>query len=196
MTLRITGGKIFNNTGAGVTMNSGRLYMQGVLVTSNGICAGLSDHGFWMPAASGNSGPIQITDCTFEGKAAPDTTSSSITSLPTPASPTTCCAGPVSAPSAWPTRPRPPTSLLETSATKPTCAGKRHDHNRANRRLFVTHGLVGLPSNVQITPLSSLPEGGSFFVSNVTATTFTVEIGSAAGGARSFYWSAWFGVQV
>jgi len=193
LTLRITGGKIFNNTGAGVTMNSGRLYMQGVLVTSNGLGSGLSDHGFWMPAASGNSGPIQITDCTFEGNAGYDIkldnqlAYSCVTDnvLRGSGVGTISMANTTSA-----------TNIVARNIGYKTYAQGSGTITTGQTGVVVTHGLVGLPSNVQITPLSSLPEGGSFFVSNVTATTFTVEIGSAAGGARSFYWSAWFGVQV
>ena len=193
LTLRITGGKIFNNTGAGITMNGGRLFMQGVLVTDNGNGAGLSDHGFWMPASAGNSGAIQITDCTFEGNAGYDIkldnqlNFSRITDnvLRGGASGTMTMTNTTS-----------PDNIVARNIGYKTYMQGASNVPAGQSSVVVSHGLVGLPSNIHVTPLDSIPEGNVFAISSVTATTFTVFISGSAVAARHFYWSARFGIQV
>ena len=55
--------------------------------------------------------------------------------------------------------------------------------------ISVTHGLAWTPKTVRVTPLDNLG-GRSFWVSNVTATGFTINISSADTVNHSFAWEA------
>jgi hypothetical protein len=193
MTLRITGGKIYNCTGPGVTLNEGSLFMNDVLVTDNGNGAGLGDCGVWVVAAAGNEGPIQITNCYFAGNGAYDLLIdnqlifSRITdnvfrggSIGTVLSSST--------PNA--------TNIIQRNIGYMTYAQGTGAILTGNTTVTVAHGLVSTPTNIQLTANNTVPEGRGLAVDNITSTTFDVIISSAAAADRDFYWSAMVGPYV
>jgi hypothetical protein len=191
--LRITGGKFYNCIGAGLTMNSGKLFMADVAVTDNGSGAGLSDHGVWFPAAVGNVGPAQIVDCYFESNTGYDLyiedqlVYSRITNNVFRGSGTGTLNG-TNAPSA--------TNLVANNIGYRTRADGTGTILNGNTSVVVNHGLVNTPTNIHITPLAAHPDGDGFYVVTASSTTITVGMTTAALADRSFYWVANYGVSV
>jgi hypothetical protein len=191
--LRITGGKFYNCAGAGLTMNSGKLFMTDVVVTDNGSGAGLSDHGVWFPAAVGNVGPAQIVDCYFESNTGYDLyvddqlVYSRITNNVFRGSGTGTLNG-TNAPSA--------TNIVANNVGYRTRSDGTGTVLTGNTSVVVNHGLVNTPTNIHITPLAAHPDGDGFYVVTATSTTITVGITTAALADRAFYWTANYGVSV
>lgn len=52
--------------------------------------------------------------------------------------------------------------------------------------LTVSHGLSDTPANVQLTPESNI--AGSYWVSSIDSTSFSINLSEAQGGDVSFYW--------
>jgi hypothetical protein len=194
LTLRWTGGRLFNCAGAGIEMNEGRLLISDVLVTNNGTGTGFSDHGIWVIAAAGNSGPLQVTDCYFEGNAGYDLLvedqlvySKIVDNVFRGGGSGTYSSAANSASS---------TNIIQRNIGYVT----RNEGSGAilagNTTVTITHGLVGLPSNILLTALTTIPEGRGLAVSNITLTTFDVIISAAAVADRSFYWAATYGKYI
>ncbi len=57
---------------------------------------------------------------------------------------------------------------------------------RGDFSTVVYHILSGVPKNVQLTPQGGVK--GVYWVSNVTSTSFVINLGQAQGGDLSFYW--------
>jgi hypothetical protein len=194
LTMRITGGKIYNCTGAGMTVNEGVIFLNDVLVTDNGGGAGLSDHGIWVVAGAGNEGPLQVTNCYFGSNGGYDLyvdglqVYSRITDNVFRGSGTG-------------------TYYSTTNVLSETNIVQRNIGYRTSNQgtgtilsggtsVVVNHGLAAAPSNIQVTANNTVPEGRGLAVSTVGATQFTVLVSTATAADRDFYWSASVGVQV
>lgn len=194
LTLRWTGGRLYNNTGPGITMNEGRLLLNDVLVTDNGTGAGSADHGVWVVAAVGNSGPLQITNCYFAGNAGWDLLVeaqleySRITDNVFRGGGAGTYSGSANSPSA--------TNIIQRNIGYVTRAEGTGAILTGNTSVTVAHGLAGLPSNITVTANNTVPEGRGLAVDNITATNFDVIISSAAVADRDFYWAAQYGPYV
>lgn len=194
LTLRITGGKIYNCAGAGMAINEGSIFMNDVLVTDNGTGTGLSDHGIWIVAAAGNEGPIQITNCYFVGNAGYDLyvdglmVYSRITDnvFRGGGSGTVYATPDVTG----------FTNIIQRNIGYLTSNQGTGTILSGGTSVVVNHGLVATPSNIQVQANNTIPEGRGFAVNTVTSTQFTVLISSAAAADRDFFWSASVGVQV
>jgi hypothetical protein len=191
LTVRWTGGRIYNCAGAGITMNEGRLLLNDVLVTDNGTGTGVADHGVWVVLAGGNNGPIQITNCYFAGNAGYDLLVeaqleySRITDNVFRGGGTGTYSGATNTPSV--------TNIIQRNIGYTTRAEGTGAILTGNTSVTISHGLAGLPSNVTLTALNTVPEGRGLAVDNITTTQFDVIISSAAVADRDFYWSANFG---
>lgn len=194
LTVRITGGKIYNCTGPGATINSGSVFMNHVIVTDNGTGAGLGDCGLWIVAAAGNAGPFQITNCYFAGNAAYDLLIeyqlgySQITGNVFRGSGIGTISGAANAVSA--------TNIVQRNIGYMTHAEGTGIILTGNTSVTIAHGLVGLPSNISLTALTAVPEGRGLAVANITTTTLDVILSAAAAADRSFYWSANYGPYI
>jgi len=60
----------------------------------------------------------------------------------------------------------------------------------ATTSVSVTHGLIGTPVTVQITPTASLGSAAKFWVSSIGSSTFTINVDVAPGSSVSFNWVA------
>jgi hypothetical protein len=194
LTLRWTGGRLYNCVGAGIEMNEGRLLISDVLVTDNGTGAGFSDHGIWIIAAAGNSGPIQVTDCYFAGNAGYDLLVedqleySKIVDNVFRGGGSGTYSGSANTPSV--------TNIIQRNIGYVTRNEGSGVILTGNTSVTVAHGLVGLPNNISLTALNTVPEGRGLAVYNITTTTFDVLISAAAVADRSFYWAATYGKYI
>lgn len=194
LTIRWTGGRLYNCAGAGLTLNEGRLLLNDVLVTDNGTGTGLSDHGIWIVSAVGNSGPIQITNCYFTGNAGYDLLVedqleySRITDNVFRGSGTGTYSGPTNTLST--------TNIVQRNIGYKTRAEGTGAVLNGNTSVTITHGLAGLPSNISLTALNTVPDGRGLAVYNITTTTFDVLLSTAATVNRDFYWIAHYGPSV
>lgn len=194
LTMRITGGKIYNCSGAGMTINEGSIFLNDVLVTDNGTGAGLSDHGIWVVANAGNEGPLQITNCYFTGNGAYDLyidgllVYSRITDNVFRGSGTGTVSASPNTPSATNIVQRNVGWLTSNQGTGTILSG--------GTSVVVNHGLAGTPSNIQLTANNTVPEGRGLAVTTITSTQFTAIVSTATVADRDFYWSASVGVQV
>lgn len=194
LTLRLTGGRIYNCAGAGLAMNEGTVFMNDVLVTDNGTGAGLSDHGVWIVAAAGNNGPVQITNCYFTGNAGYDLRVENqlvfarITDNVFRGGGTGTYSGASNTPSA--------TNIIQRNIGYVTSNQGAGTILNGNTSVVINHGLAAAPSTIQVTANNTVPEGRGLAVSTVTSTQFTVLVSSATVADRDFYWSAHVGVHV
>lgn len=190
LTLRWTGGRLFNCSGAGMTINEGQIFLNDVIVTDNGTGTGLSDHGIWVVAATGNEGPIQITNCYFSGNGGFDVRVegqliySRITD--------NTFRGGLSIAASSPTD----NSFVARNIGYPTKTEGTGKILSGQTQVTFNHGLVALPNAIQVTALNTIPEGRGLAVLSASSTQITVGISSAAAADRDFYWSASFGVQI
>lgn len=194
LTLRWTGGRLYNNTGPGLTMNEGRLLLNDVLVTDNGSGAGSADHGVWIVSAAGNSGPVQITNCYFEGNTGYDLliedqlVYSRITDNVFRASGLGGYSGTANAPNS--------TNIIQRNLGYVTRKEGTGTIALGNTSVTISHGLAGLPSNISVTALTAVPEGRGLAVANITTTQFDVIVSTATAADRSFYWAGCYGPYV
>jgi hypothetical protein len=194
LTMRITGGKIFNCSGAGMTINEGQIFLNDVIVSDNGTGTGLSDHGIWLVAAAGNEGPIQITNCYFVGNAGYDVMIagqliySRITDNTFRGGGTGTINTAASTPSS--------DNILARNIGYPTKTEGTGVILSGQTQVVFNHGLVATPNSVQVTALNTVPEGRGLSVLAATSTQLTVGISSAAAADRDFYWTASYGVQI
>jgi hypothetical protein len=194
LTLRITGGKIYNSAGAGMTINEASILMNDVLVTDNGTGTGLSDHGIWVVTAAGNEGPLQITNCYFTGNAGYDLLVenqliySRITDNIFRGGGTGTYSGSANTPSA--------TNIIQRNVGYVTSNQGTGTILTGNTTVVINHGLAAAPSTIHVTANNTVPEGRGLAVSTVTSTQFTALISSAAASDRDFYWSAHVGTHV
>jgi hypothetical protein len=194
LTLRMTGGKIYNCTGAGLTINEGSIFLNDVLVTDNGGGAGLSDHGIWVVAAAGNEGPIQVTNCYFVGNAGYDLYVDGLM-VYSRITDNVFRGGGSGTVYASPDIPS-STNIVQRNIGYLTSNQGTGTILSGNTSVVVNHGLVGTPSNIQVTANNTVPEGRGLAVSTVTSSQFTVLVSTATAANRDFYWSASVGVQV
>jgi hypothetical protein len=194
LTMRITGGKIYNCAGAGLAVNEGQIFMNDVLVTDNGTGSGLSDHGVWIVAAGSNDGPVQITNCYFTGNAGYDLrvdvalTYSRITDNVFRGSGTGGYSGASNPPTA--------TNIIQRNIGYVTSNQGTGKILNGNTSVVVNHGLATTPTAIQLTALNTVPEGRGLAVSTITSTQFTAIVSTATAADRDFYWSALVGPYV
>jgi hypothetical protein len=194
LTMRWTGGRLFNCAGAGIEMNEGRLLINDVLVTDNGTGAGFSDHGIWVVLAGGNSGPLQVTNCYFSGNAGYDLLVedqleySRITDNVFRGGGSGTYSGPTNGASI--------TNIIQRNIGYATRKEGTSKILLGNTSVTVTHGLPGLPTHITLTALNTVPEGRGLAVNNITTTTFDVLISAACVADRDFYWAAQYGVYI
>jgi hypothetical protein len=195
LTMRITGGKIFNNKGWGIVVNGGQVIIDGVHIVSNGVGMGASGHGIWVVASDGNNGPFQISDCNFSGNTGYDIrfdTSSPTALMVTDNIFRSTGPGTFSAPSLSTSE----NIVVQRNIGYRTQSSGAGAVASGTSSVTVSHGLAGTPTCVQVTPFNTIPEGGTFSVQSVNATTFTVSIGSNAAANRDFFWTANLGAQI
>lgn len=194
LTFRWTGGRLYNCTGPGLTMNEGRILLNDVLVTDNGSGAGSADHGVWIVSAAGNTGPIQITNCYFSGNTGYDLlvedqlTYSRITDNVFRASGLGGYSGTANTASS--------TNIVQRNLGYATQAEGTGTILNGNTSVTITHGLAGVPTNITVTANNTVPEGRGLAVGTVTSTQFNVLISAAAAADRNFYWTANYGPAV
>ncbi|MBL6082599.1 hypothetical protein JMJ56_32045 [Belnapia sp. T18] len=58
--------------------------------------------------------------------------------------------------------------------------------------MAIAHGLSIAPQQVQLVPISPVQSGAGHYVTGITSTAFTVNLGTPATSDRTFAWRATF----
>ena len=83
-------------------------------------------------------------------------------------------------------------NVLQENLGDTTYANGTATITSAATSVVVTHGLTSTPTvaGISVTPTSNLTSATKFWVSNVTATQFTINVNVAPGASVSFSWQA------